>query len=210
MARAHIGTFAARKPKEGARRTMPTTTVEGETVLRCRKGDYIRKGERYYFWAVGFRGSRQYACMKHPPRPSELDGSIFSAVMAAQEDAASQLAGIDTGGKPDDIKADVESAVQLVKDAIESVAEQYRDAAEAMGGSSGAGAQMEEWAENLEGAGVVDWRVEDYSEEPEPCEDHADEGEPAEGCDACDENVVSWANSLIEEAGSQIDDVSKE
>ena len=209
MARVHIGTFAARKPKEGARRTMPTTTVEGEIVLRCRRGDYIRKGERYYFWAVGFRGSRQYACMKHAPRPSELDGSLFSEVMGAQEDAADQLAGINTGGTPDDIKADVESAVQLVKDAIDSVADQYDEAAEAMGGSYGAGAQMSEWAENLRGAGVVDWRVEDYSEEPEACDDH-DELDTSGDCEKCTENVESWANGLIEEAGSQIDDVSKE
>lgn len=214
MARVHRGTFAARKPREGARRTMPTTEVNGETVLRCGRGDFIRKGETYLFFAVGFRGSRQYRCTKHYPRPSELDGSLMSSVLAAQEDASDALGKLATDAEPDELISDVDSIVESVRDAVTEVVDQYRDSAEAMGGSYGAGAQMEEWADNLEAAGVMDWRADSYEDAPEGCDDGAEDGsghdEFTEGCEKCLEAREEWARGLIEEAGSQIDDISKE
>lgn len=209
MARVHRGTFAARQPRAGARRTMPTAVVDGETVLRCGKGDFIRKGESYLFFAVGFRGARQYRCTKHYPKPSELDGSLFSGVLSAQEDASNALAELDTASDPDELVTEIDSIVEAVRDAVEDVAQQYEDAAESMGGSYGAGAQMSEWADNLREAGVHNWRASDYDDAPEGC-DEGEHTEFTEGCEHCTEARESWARGLIEEAGSQIDDVSKE
>jgi hypothetical protein len=178
MARVETRRFVAKPTPEGKRTRLPlTTTEDGQPALRCGRGDLILKGETYYFFAVGFRGSRQYRCTKHYPKPSELDGSLFSEVLAAQESASDDLAAItwNPGDTADDIRQQVDDAIQQVKDAVESVADQYSEASEAMGGDYGAGAQTAEWSQNLQDAEVMNWEARDF--------DDPDEGDPDARCD---------------------------
>lgn len=188
MARVHGPlTFTARPVPAGKRQRQPTTTVDGETVLQCGRGDVVRKGEPYYWFAVGFRGSKQYRCRNHLPKPSELDGSLMSEVLAAQESANEALDGItwSEGDEPDDIRAQVDEAIQEVKDAIESVTDQYRSA------------QFEEWADTLGDAEIVSWEAGDSSDPDDP-----EEGEPID--------LTDWTAELVDEAREKVNDVSKE
>lgn len=210
MARVHTSRFVGRAGKT----RLPVKAVGGpddpangdgpRLVLVCGRGDFIEKGESYMWFAPGFRSSKRIRCMRHHPRPSELDGSIYSEVLAAQEDFGD--AGRDTTGNPDDIRSAVDSAIEGVKDAIESVAEQYDTAAESMGGGYGAGAQFEEWASNLRDADIVDWTAGDYDDPPT----HDGHDEHVDGCEECAALIESWASDLWDEADTKVNDVSKE
>lgn len=204
MARAHYSTFVGRAGKT----RLPVQTIGGpddpangpvaRLALRCRRGDFIEKGERYLWFAPGFRSRKQIGCMRHPPRPSELDASIFSEILAAQEDAHAALDGIawSEGDTADDIRQQVNDALSGVKDAIASVAEQYDSAAEAMG-SYGAGSQMSEWAENIRQAEIVDWEADSFDDPDEP-----EEGE--------EPDLTQWTEDLVSEASDKVDGVERE
>lgn len=188
MARVHYSRFVGRAGKS----RLPTKALDApggwssdgpRVVLVCRRGDYIEKGQRYLWFAPGFRAAKQIGCMSHPPKPSEMDSSLYSEVLSAQEDAGTALDAISWYDESaDDIRTEVEDAIQPVKDAIDSVAEQYESAAEAMGGESGAGSQMAEWAQALRDSEIVDWDPKDGDDpddgdESARCDEHTPESE---------------------------------
>lgn len=192
MARVHLSTFAARK---GA-------------TLRCDrcKSDIV-KGQKYRWFAPGFRSAKRIRCMRSEcsPRPSELDSSYMSGVLAAIEEVEDTLASIapDPESGWDQQMSDLNEQRDIVTSAIEEVAGQYRDAAESMGG---AGYQMEEWADNLEQSEVMDWDA-DSEAEPGSCDDH---DEMDVECMACVEVYESAFRDAVESLSSAIASVSKE
>ena len=192
MARVHLSTFAARK---GA-------------TLRCDrcKGDIV-KGQKYRWFAPGFRSAKRIRCMRAEcsPRPSELDSSYMSGVLAAIEEVEDTLASIapDPESGWDSQMSDLNEQRDVVTAAIEEVASQYRDAAESMGG---AGYQMEEWADNLEQSEVMSWDA-DSETEPGPCDDH---DEPDPECDQCIDAFDSAVRDAVESLSFAVASVSKE
>lgn len=213
MARVHRSVFAAR---ERGRSRLPVKTLDdGRKVLPCSgpgPTHYIEKGQPYLWFAPGFRAYPTVRCPQHPPRPSELDGSLMSSVLAAQEAAADTLASLDVTQDADGITSDVQAVIDDVRSAVEDVAQQYEDADEAMGGHQG---EKYEWAANLRGAEVMSWDANDYdSFEPDSnaCQDH--DGDPDDDCDDCTSSIADareeWARGLVDEASDKINDISRD
>lgn len=86
---------------------------------RCQAA--ILPGEQYFFFSVGFRGSKQYRCPKHHPKPSELCGSKMSGAYAANEGIENELNS--TTATIGSIASTLESAAGE----IESVRDEYQD-----------------------------------------------------------------------------------
>jgi hypothetical protein len=158
-----------------------------------------------------------------------MDSSLYSEVLGAQESAGDTLGGFTWNGSDsaDDVKEQVNDILQEVRDAIESVASQYEDAAESMGGDSGAGAQFAEWAQTLQDSEIMDWEAGDYDDPDETeawCEKHTDDmvgDEPdqvsasdidqaREDCEDCKPDLSDWTADLVAEAQEKVDAVSKE
>lgn len=226
MARVYTSKFQARP---GTKLPGVKTLPDGTVGMRCQgPGDehYIRKGDKYLSFAPGFRAPLRVRCMQHPPRPSELDSSLMSQVLAAQEDAIANLAAIDLSQDPDDTKQAVNDEIENVRSAVEDVVQAYNDADEAMGGHQG---QQAEWASNLTDAKVMSWDAGDHDDFDEPDDIHEpdDDGSPVgdlgphsvsegidAGCDECqgtrDDAVREWAQGLIDAASEVINDISKD
>lgn len=104
MARA----FSAKKSKAGK-------------AVKCgRCGEPIKPGEQYYFFSVGFRGSKQYRCKDHHPRQSELCGSKMSGVYAAIEDADESIEAAKE-------ISDIVEALQTCAEEIGAVRDEYQE-----------------------------------------------------------------------------------
>jgi hypothetical protein len=86
----------------------------------------IVPGELYYFFSVGFRGSKRYRCKLHRPKQSELCGSKLSGVYAAIEDVEEVLT---TATTPEEIAEALESAASDV----ESVRDEYQESYDNLG-----------------------------------------------------------------------------
>lgn len=100
--------FSAKKSKSGKE-------------IKCgRCGAKIEPGEQYFYFSVGFRGSKQIRCKLHSPRQSELTGSKMSGAYAANEDLSTAL---NTAGSPDDVGVALEEAGS----AIEGVRDEYQE-----------------------------------------------------------------------------------
>jgi hypothetical protein len=106
----------------------------------------IKVGSSYRY-AQAYRGRKKVRCMKEECRfkQSDLTGSDKKArVYAAQETLEEFLSDF---GKDSDLSS-LQSACEDCASEIREVAQEYADAAEALGG---AGEQMQEQADNLEG-----------------------------------------------------------
>lgn len=86
----------------------------------------ISKGDTYYYWTPGFRGTKQMS--KTPPKQSQLTTSKMAGAYEASE---SLQAAISAAGTIDDLTTALDEAV----DAIRAVADEYNDAAEATTGN---------------------------------------------------------------------------
>lgn len=117
-----------------------TKSNRGRTRTCGRCGKTIEPGERYFTWSFRYGGAH-FACSAHYPRASELTQSKMGQVYAALENAEDAVA------LATDLD-DVEVAVQGAAEGVREVADEYREAAEAMGA---AGAENEEKADSLEG-----------------------------------------------------------
>lgn len=173
---------------------------------KCGKcGDPIPVGAAYRHFAVGFRGSKRVRCMKPTctPRTSELESSLVADIYVAVEGAQDSIAAMDTPTDPSDVESavqDLTSTVQEVQDAIDQVAEQYRDQDEAFGGNGTT--EGAERADTLEGNDLGSW--EPTTDSPDPCDDH---DSPTAGCEACQEALDAWWADVVQEANDALDGI---
>lgn len=141
----------------------------------------IKKGDMYYYWSPGFRGTKQMS--KTPPRPSQLTTSKMSGAYAAGEalqDAINDATCIE----------DITGAMETAIDEIRSVAEEYEEASQAETGNGNRvpnADEMEEKAQSLN-----DWA--------DSIESDKDEVESLDVTDYEDEvNVEEIDQNLVEE-----------
>lgn len=176
---------------------------------RCSKcGDAIPAGAGYLYWEPGFRSSYKVRrCTKTScyPRPSERESSLMQEVMAAQEAAEDVAEQFEQSGEDE---TDLQTALDDVQAAIENVASQYRDAAEAFNGQ-GPNAEKADELEYIS----LDASFEPFDEEDvDQCDVHADSDElgPQADCDACQENVEEKKSEWRTEQAQALRDALEE
>jgi len=199
-----------------ARRVAPPNhdqPLPNDNCSRC--GVEIEVGDPYLFWTPGFRSHyKVIRCMKPTcyPRPSERESSLMAEIMGAQESVEDSLSG---GGQ--ESSSDFEELRDQVKEALESVIDQYREADEAMGGTGSTASaeradELESSKDELEGL--------DFDERPERDEldgcpaagieneeghvEHTDEN--VEGCEACDQIYDDAMDDWREEQSEKLSD----
>lgn len=111
-------------------------------------GREILPGEKYHQFTF-FRGAAQFRCADHYPKQSEMTQSRMADVYAAIEDAEEEVDALTT-------VEEAEELVGRVAEAVEEVAQEYRDADDAFGGQSATEAgqradELESWAQDLQG-----------------------------------------------------------
>lgn len=196
-----------RRGRSGAPMTRRVTVSDRERPLpnyTCGKcGVEIKVGDPYIYWEPYFRSSmKAIRCTKSTcyPRPSELDSSKMSTVLAAIEDANS----VDTSTFTE--ASDFTGVLEDVVSALNEVAQEYRDADDNFGGGgntqSGERAdELEDQASDLENTSFDDAPE---REDVEACAEANDENHPvhkelghegvnAEGCPECDD---IWENAM--------------
>ena len=102
-------TFAAKKSNAG----------KGIKCGRCNAA--IVPGEMYYYFSVGFRGSKSYRCKLHRPKQSELCGNKMSGAYAANEGLEAEI------NDPEATVSSIASALESAASDIESVRDEYQD-----------------------------------------------------------------------------------
>lgn len=178
----------------------------------CR--DEILPGTPYRWYTVGFRGSPQFRCMKSTctPKPSQLESSQVADVMAAMEDAETEIDSLE-GADAREVEANAQDILQRVQEAIDEVADAYEEADEAMGGNQATEAYQR--AETLRGNDLGSFSL--SASDPEGCgddwksnDDDADEpdhDEPEDGCAECDSKVQDWLEECRDEVRSALEEV---
>lgn len=109
------------------------------TCVKCAKP--IVAGERYHEWSFRFGGDRRQHAACGYPKQSQLTQSKMSSVYAAIESAEESINSATT-------VEDVKSALDTCAEEVRQVADEYREAAEAMG-AAGEGSISEERADAL-------------------------------------------------------------
>lgn len=179
------------------RRVSKADKSQPKPNYKCGKcGDEITPGTEYLFWLPYFRSNaKSVRCTKPAcyPRPSERESSLMAEVLIAMEAAEDTFAHAPTG----DIDS-IRQALDDVGEACQSVALQYREAAEHFGGYG----ENAERADELE---YVDMSWDPSAEEPDGCDEHPDGHE--EGCDDCVDKVDEWWSDVIAEAQSKLEEV---
>lgn len=171
---------------------------------KCGKcGEELPKGSPYLWFTVGFRSHFKHKrCLKAEcePRPSERESSSFATVLAAQEAFEDN---IDTLEDKDDIA----DAVQEVAEAVTELAQQYEEALEMWPNGN---SQIEELRDHYQSQQdeIEGWQFEG-DDEPEPCDEHAEEGEPDEDCEACDEKKQEWLDEMREAAREVVNNIEQ-
>lgn len=81
----------------------------------------IQPGDKYFYFAVGFRGAKQIRCKDHHPRQSELTGSKMSSAYAANESLEDRIA------EEKITIEDIAVALEETASDIESVRDEYQE-----------------------------------------------------------------------------------
>lgn len=101
--------FSAKKSKAGKK-------------IKCGRCEApIKPGEQYFYFSVGFRGSKQYRCKLHSPQQSELCGNKMSAAYAANEGIETTL------NNPKVTIEDIASNLESAAGEIEQVRDEYQE-----------------------------------------------------------------------------------
>jgi hypothetical protein len=196
LARVGYSVFAARKGK--------TLTCEG-----CRKP--IEKGHRYAHFKVGFRS--RYVHTYHagcPIRDSARESSKMVGIYSGTENAqdAISVAAFSTGDDASVFVDELKSALESAADEWRSVADEYREAAEASPTGMVFGVDLTEAADSIESAAdeLTGWDPDE--DEPQTC-DNAEEGDhPAaiEDCEECVSLAETWSEDTRQSAIDFLDD----
>lgn len=167
-------------------------------------GDVLGVGDGYLWWDAGFRSTYRYVrCLKAEcyPRPSERETSKASAILAAQENFADQLATLESVD-------DITSAVEDVASAVEEVRDEYQDALDQWEYGN---EQLQEKVDHYDAQldEIQGWEY-TGNEEPEVCDKHdgmdPDDEAPL-ACPDCSELRDSWLELVREEAAEAVDAV---
>lgn len=170
-----------------ARVTTVQKSMKAQVCGRCHTE--LPKGSAYRHATPGFRGTKLIRCLGPDCRfrQSELTTSKMAEVYAAQEDAFDNIDtwdGVDTD--------ELESILQDAADRARDVAQEYADAADAMGD---AGAEMQERADEIEAwaDALVDVEWPDDSEL---------------GVDSDPEDTEAWADDCRQAAQDALDELA--
>ena len=158
--------------------TVPKSRKDQGKCSRCEAP--LPAGTGYVYWKPFFRSNYKIVrCLKGAcaPRPSELDNSKTSAILAAQEAYEDN--------KPYESADDLQEAVEAVAEAVRDVAQEYGDAADAWEHGNERLEELrdhyEEQASNLEGFSASDtweeYEADDEEERPEPADDADEEAQ---------------------------------
>src|ERR1700674_761457 len=93
----------------------------GKKITCGRCSAKILPGEQYYYFSVGFRGSKQYRCHLHHPKQSDLCGSKMSGAYAANEGIEDEL------NSSTATVSSIASALESAAGEIEQVRDEYQD-----------------------------------------------------------------------------------
>jgi hypothetical protein len=150
--------FSAKKSKAGKK-------------IKCGRCDApILPGEQYFYFSVGFRGSKQYRCHRHQPKQSELCGSKMSGAYAAIE-------GLETAiDEAEDISALV-SALESAADDIEQVRDEYQESYDNLPENFQNSEQGETIQSNIDGLEEFSNELRNAQSEVESSESDADDGD---------------------------------
>jgi hypothetical protein len=167
------------------------------TCTSCREP--IEIGQSFYTWAIkstygGSKYFRHVACGY--PKPWELTHSKLGEVYRAQAQAEDDIDDL-VCESPDDVEDALQAILSNLAEAINEVASEYRDAAEAMGG---AGYENEERADVLESSAMeldsftlsVQYEAPDEDDYTRDCDDCGgsgeidDEDDETITCDTCE------------------------
>jgi hypothetical protein len=162
--------------------------ASSRTVHRCKQGHDIQPPEGYSWAAPGFRGSKRFACNRHPFRPSELTTSAVSEVLAAQEALEDEVDTLDTH---EDFTTAWDSFTEAVGqlrdtrqealDAWENGNEQLQEAADAAEAAAGEAEAYE--VPEFDGDEEEASKEPDRNEPEEPEEPDRDDFDPGEDGD---------------------------
>lgn len=160
---------------------------------RC--GVEIKRGDPYRHASPGFRGPKLIRCMEYACRfrPSDLTTSKMAQVYASQEAAHDALDALVDGDFTD--LDEVTSILATMAEEVRDVAQEYTDAADAMGP---AGEEMtekadaiESYADDLEGVTFDDPPEWEAGDEPKD--------------DEVEEEWASWREGVLDAAREAID-----
>jgi hypothetical protein len=174
---------------------------------KCRKP--IAKGDRYTFAHQGFRGAKLVRCTDYACafKRSEYTSSKLAGVYAASEEGHDRIDGL-TATDLASIREDLETILSEVADAWREVAQEYEDAADAMG--EGFGDQMTEKAEEINSAADALESESVDVDEHDGCEKHTEATEPATDCEDCSSLEAEVINAARDQAREAIDNAESE
>ena len=181
--------------------TVAKSMKEQGACGRC--GADLPKGSAYLWFKVGFRSNyKQKRCMLPAcyPKPSQRESSLSTSALAAQEDFEEEMsnAPLEIGDFEE-----LNNRVEAVHEAIQEVAGQYRDAADAWeNGNADADERADIWDEAADE--ISDWRAENEFN-GEPCDTHPEPEDRDDDCEACEAYGVAWED-LVEEASYKVQD----
>ncbi len=202
MARINYAVFAARK---------------GATLACSKDGAPILRGQRYMWVKPRSAYRKMVRCMSHPFKQSEITTSKMSGVYAAQEDATANLEGL--RGTPGDV-ADLKSELETAAESIREVGQEYRDAADASPTGLVFGEDLNEKADEIDGAAdeLESWDADEDEPDFDQCDSHGESDdedalpEDARGnpdlCESCAEIRVNWWDEQVDAAISAVNDLS--
>lgn len=135
-------TFTAKKSKSGK-------------IIECgRCSAPIVPGESYYYFSVGFRGSKQYRCKLHAPKPSETCGSKLSGAYAAAEGLIEVVTAALKANSLEGVVDAIDEAIgeiDSVREEYETYADEYPNLAE-NAGTQDTISSLQEYTDSLDSA----------------------------------------------------------
>lgn len=154
----------------------------------------IVPGETYFYFSVGFRGSKSIRCSKHRPRQSELTGSKLSGAYAAMESVE------DAMNDKLATKETIADALESAASDVESVRDEYQDSYDSLGDNFQNGAPGETIQEKIDGLDEFVNELNDAAQEVrdlEPSEEAEEGEEQEEPEDDTLEQAIERANDAL-------------
>lgn len=172
--------FSAKKSKAGKE-------------IKCgRCSVVIKPGEKYYYFSVGFRGSKQYRCQNHSPRQSETTGNKMSGAYAANESLEEFLNG------PTCV-SDIASALETAAGEIEQVRDEYQESYDSLPENFQNGEQGSEIQEKIDALTEYADSLSSAASDVASLEDHSGEEDYDADADTDLEAAIEKASDVLQE-----------
>jgi hypothetical protein len=165
-----------------------TKSTRGKTYSCAKCPEPIKAGQEYHEWKFRYAGTRRQHASHGRPSRGQLTQSKLGQLYDAQDDAETA---IHDAGSAEDIA----EAVRGVGETAKEVADEYREAVQAMN-MEGAGTENEERADTLdEYSEKLEGEADDISSEQWEA-DPPDEGEDEEPVDSDGNTEEEWLEEL--------------